>query len=395
MEPDTTACTPTSSGAQTFRERFLEAVFRDSFGYVAARDHEFPYPERLRSGSRLVRLGIAARGVLGDLARRLAHRAAWARRGPWVEQAAHELAATGRGFERLESVYESLADEPSRDLFVKLLEWRVLGPRRVRLHTSPDRYRRGLERVNRDLLLERATQRVKDPYFPELNQYAFELGHRKLRVETDETSMLDTFVLEQYAYRRGPMTVCAEPGDVVVDGGGGYGDTALYFACLVAPSGEVVVLEMDPRNRRIIERNLERNRDLASRMRVTDATLWESSGELLPFLAGGKQSRLQLNPAADGGIAETITLDELVARADLPRVDFLKLDVEGAELAALKGAEGVLEEHRPKLAVALYHHPEDLTQIPAHIDELGLGYRLFLDHTSAGWEETVLFAAPP
>jgi FkbM family methyltransferase len=162
----------------------------------------------------------------------------------------------------------------------------------------------------------------------------------------------------------------------------------------VAPDGQVVVVEMDPRNRRTIARNLNQNGEPASRVRVTDAALWESSGESFQYVAGGKLSRLQPELAADGGTVETVTLGELVDRLGLGRVDFLKLDVEGAELPVLKGAKGVLEEHRPKLAVAIYHRPEDLTEIPRHIDELGLGYRFFLDHTSAGWEETVLFAAP-
>jgi FkbM family methyltransferase len=395
MEPDTRARAPAASGAPAFRERFLEALFRDSFGYVPARDHEYPYPERLRSGSRAVRAGLVARGAARNLARRLVHRAAWARRGAWVEQAARDLAAWSRRFEELEAVYASLADEPSRDLFVRLLEWRILGPYRVGLPTSPDRYRRELERLHREHLLEAATHPVHDPFFPALDRYAFEAGGHRLTVETDETSMLDTFVLEQYAYRQRAVTVSAEPGDVVVDGGGGYGDTALYFSSLVAPDGEVVVVEMDPRNRRTIERNVQQNPEHASRVRVTSAALWGSSGESLQYVAGGKLSRLQPEPAGEGGAAETVTLDELVERLGLPQVDFVKLDVEGAELAALKGASGVLEQHRPKLAVALYHRPEDLIEIPRHIEELGLGYRLFLDHTSPGWEETVLFGAPP
>jgi FkbM family methyltransferase len=395
MEPDTTARAPAASGAPAFRERFLEALFRDSFGYVPARDPEYPYPERLRSGSRVGRAGLVARGAARNLARRVVHRAAWARRGAWVEQAARELGAWSRRLEELEAVYESLADEPSRDLFVRLLEWRILGPYRVPLPVGPDRYRRELERLHREHLLEAGTQPVHDPFFPQLDRYAFELGGRPLTVETDETSMVDTFVLEQYAYRRGAVTVCAEPGDVVVDGGGGYGDTALYFSTRVAPDGQVVVVEMDPRNRRAIERNLEQNGEAASRVRLVHAALWESSGESIPYVAGGKLSRLQPEPAAEGGTAETTALDELVEGVGLGRVDFLKLDVEGAELAALKGAAQVLEHHRPKLAVALYHKPEDLIEIPRHIAELGLGYRLFLDHTSPGSEETVLFGAPP
>lgn len=361
---------------------------------MSARDHEHPYPERLKAGTRLGRLALAVRGVAVDAARRAVHRVVWARRGPWVEHAASELAATGARLDELEAVYRSLADEPSRELFVRLLEWRILGPRRVELPTSADRYRRELERVHGELLVERGTQSVADPYFPRLDRYAAEVAGTPLTIETDETSMLDTFVLEQYAYRRGPRTVMVEPGDVVLDGGGGYGDTALYFSAMVGAGGRVVVLEMDPRNRASVERNLDRNPEPGARVAVEAAALWHQSGVSFEYVAGGKLSRFQAEEAAEGGSVETTTVDDLVERAGVERVDFLKLDVEGAELAALQGASRTLAEQRPKLAIALYHKAEDLVEIPRHIAGLNLGYELFLDHTSAGWEETVLFAAP-
>jgi FkbM family methyltransferase len=384
----------TTGRVSAFRERFFNDLLRDSFAYVPARDHEHPYPERLKTSSRLGQWRLAARGTLVDLARRLTQRAGWSGAGEWVEQAALELAATAGRLEELEAAYEALGDEPSRELFVKLLEWRVLGPRRVRLPVTPNGYRTGLERVHRELLRERGTREVDDPYFPRLNRYAYALGGRALAVETDETSMLDTFVLRQYTYERGPAGVRAEPGDLVLDGGGGYGDTALYFASLVGAEGEVIVVEMDPRNRRAIERNLELNPELASRVRVVDAALWEASGVSLSYVAGGKTSRLGVEAASDRATTETVTLDELLERIGVDRVDFLKLDVEGAELPVLKGASRTLERLRPKLAIAAYHHGEDLTALPLYLRDLGLGYRLFLNHISAGRDETVLFASP-
>jgi FkbM family methyltransferase len=150
---------------------------------------------------------------------------------------------------------------------------------------------------------------------------------------------------------------------------------------------------MDPRNRRAIQRNLELNPELAARIRVVEAALWESSGVTLDYVAGGKMSRVVEGAAAEGGAIETTTLDELVERNGLRRVNFLKLDVEGSELAVLRGATQTLRDHRPRLAIAVYHHVRDIWEIPLYLHGLGLGYRLFLDHTSAGMDETVLFAS--
>lgn len=53
--------------------------------------------------------------------------------------------------------------------------------------------------------------------------------------------------------------------------------------------------------------------------------------------------------------AETVSLDEYLAAAGWPRIDFIKMDVEGAEFAAVQGAFETLRRFRPKLAIAVYH----------------------------------------
>jgi hypothetical protein len=70
------------------------------------------------------------------------------------------------------------------------------------------------------------------------------------------------------------------------------------------------------------------------------------------------------------------------------------MDIEGAELGALRGAERTLREFRPRLAISVYHREDDLVEIPRYLDGLGLGYEFFLDHFTIYGEETVLFAQP-
>jgi len=377
----------------TFRERFFAELLRDAFSYVPARYHEHPYPERLRTEARAGQWALAAWASAKNVARAGAARIAARRRQDWIDHAARALATTAGRLERIEAAYDVLSDEPSRDVFLKLIEWRVLGPRRVRLPIGPDEYRQALERVARDYMVQRATRRVDDPYFPQLNRYETRVNGARVAVDTDETCMLNTFVFHQYAYERGAVRVAVDPGDSVLDVGGGYGETVLDFAAIVGPAGSVVCLEMDPSNRAAIEQNLELNPELAERVRVLRGAVWEASGVSISYISGGKMSRV----SADGNDARrgliTTTIDEIVASEGIG-VDFLKLDIEGSELPALRGAERTIREFRPKLAIAAYHQPEDLFEIPLFIDALGLDYLLFLDHTSAEADETVLFGIP-
>ena len=118
------------------------------------------------------------------------------------------------------------------------------------------------------------------------------------------------------------------------------------------------------------------------------------SGVRLTFASRGSQTSVTRSAEPSGRTLEasTISLDDFAADRGIERIDYIKLDVEGAELKALRGAEGVLRTFRPTLAVAAYHSESDLIEIPSYLASLDLGYEFYLDHFSAGIPETVLFA---
>jgi hypothetical protein len=68
------------------------------------------------------------------------------------------------------------------------------------------------------------------------------------------------------------------------------------------------------------------------------------------------------------------------------------MDIEGAEQAALKGAENLIREQRPKLAICVYHTPQAIWEIPEIIMKINPDYKLFLRHYSITEAETVLYA---
>jgi hypothetical protein len=75
-------------------------------------------------------------------------------------------------------------------------------------------------------------------------------------------------------------------------------------------------------------------------------------------------------------------------------VDFIKVDVEGAELDVLRGAAHTLRTQRPRLALAVYHRPEDPAVLPAFVASLDVSYRWYLQCSTMTDVDTVLFGVP-
>jgi FkbM family methyltransferase len=255
-------------------------------------------------------------------------------------------------------------------------------------------YRAMQSEADRELRAEEATFEVSDPWFSPLSLYRVPMAAGPpVALHSHSVDVVSVFLMDQYTYDHAPHRVGVEPGDVVIDVGGCWGDTALYFANLVGPAGKVFTFEFDPENLAILRTNLALNPELASRIEIVEAALWHTSGETLGVVQAGRMSQVVRDDGAPPQLfVPTITLDDFAEQASLDRIDFVKMDVEGAELSVFHGATGSLARFRPRLAVAAYHKHDDLVRIPEAIASIGGSYRLFLDTFSAAEDETVLFA---
>lgn len=172
--------------------------------------------------------------------------------------------------------------------------------------------------------------------------------------------------------------------EVFVDGGAYTGDTLLAFlrktknrytrCCAFEPEPE----------------NMAKLAALAGRQRFRDVSiigkaLW-SGAEVLRFSGAAGSAGSSISGTGTAAV-ETDTVDRAA-----PDATYIKLDVEGAELEALKGAAETIRRNRPKLAVCLYHKPEDLFEIPLFIRSLAPGYRFFLRQHQPVSCELVLYA---
>ena len=88
------------------------------------------------------------------------------------------------------------------------------------------------------------------------------------------------------------------------------------------------------------------------------------------------------------------TIDYLVDSGEIEKINFLKLDVEGSEMATLRGARNSIDRFKPKLAISIYHKPDDFFEIINYIKENHKYYKLYVDHYTVHREETVVYGLP-
>jgi FkbM family methyltransferase len=109
---------------------------------------------------------------------------------------------------------------------------------------------------------------------------------------------------------------------------------------------------------------------------------------VLRFENAGTRGSAITGVSATGVEIPVVGLDEVLNGG---RVSFLKMNIEGAELEALKGARNAIAEWQPKLAISAYHRPTDLWQVPFLIRELRPDYRMYLRQHDGGVIETVVY----
>lgn len=151
--------------------------------------------------------------------------------------------------------------------------------------------------------------------------------------------------------------VMPQSGGVFLDVGAYIGPYTILAAQAVGPHGKVVAMEPDIANRRQLERNLTLNR--IANCTVIPCAAWSRSGTIgwrkgeQPVWHGVDESQISET-------VEAVRVDEIVLQRGLDRVDWIKMDIEGGEIEALKGAENTLARFRPKLFIEVHETAEAL-----------------------------------
>lgn len=238
-----------------------------------------------------------------------------------------------------------LDDQASRDLFDKLVLFRLLGHMHVRLPVEP---RRAVP----------AEGKIDDTgdigMFGPLPIFSVPYHGSETWVKCGASNVAATFLSGQYYFDRGGVRIAPEAGDHVIDGGGCFGDTALAFAADVGSHGRVYTFDPMLKHCAIMREAFQMNSRLASHIDLFDVGLAGTDSER----DAAHSTPQPINPGArlEEGLP-TRTIDGLVSSNKIERIDLIKLDIEGSELGALQGGEKSLKRWRPKLAISLYHRP--------------------------------------
>lgn len=172
-------------------------------------------------------------------------------------------------------------------------------------------------------------------------------------------------------------------GEVFVDGGGYDGFTTLEFVTRCPSYHSVHFFEPSEKNLLSARENLSSLRDI----NYHPLGLYDARKTLFFDSNDGSASRI-----SDTG-SENIEVDSLDNVVD-EKVTFIKLDLEGAEMQALRGMKDHILKYHPKLAVAIYHQPSDFRDVPNYILSLRDDYDIYIRHYTEGWAETIMFFIP-
>lgn len=174
--------------------------------------------------------------------------------------------------------------------------------------------------------------------------------------------------------------------EVFIDAGGFDGLTTVSFMEWCDGNGYSYIFEPDERNRVSIKNNLKEISDYE----IVPKALWSRTATLAMDSKGNFASnvREKIEDRQEETIA-SVSIDDFAKRR---KITYIKMDIEGAEAEALRGAARVITEQKPKLAVSIYHKERDIWEIPALILSYCPEYRFYLRHYSFSWYDTVLYA---
>ncbi len=164
-----------------------------------------------------------------------------------------------------------------------------------------------------------------------------------------------------------------QPGDIVVDVGAHVGT----FTRLALDRGAaaVIAFEPDPLNLACFRKNFVE--EIASgQVRLVPKGAWSEERLLTLWVGEGNsgESSVVLNRGGSAVEVPMTTLDIMIDTLRFDRVDFVKMDIEGAEREALRGAAELLRRHRPRLLLDSYHRPDDMVVLPAFLREIHSDY---------------------
>jgi len=207
--------------------------------------------------------------------------------------------------------------------------------------------------------------------------------HLKVRLGHSFNELPDASTDNQYFPN--DIVKLTEP-EIFLDCGAFTGDTLNdYLKYAKVPFKKYICLEPDPQNLSVLNKN------------ITSKNI--SNVQVLEIAVGNENAELKFDATGGGGagLSDTGSISVQCKRIDdyfNEEFTFIKFDIEGAELSALKGAYITIQKYKPKLAVCIYHLPNDLWEIILYIKKQFPFYDLSLRTHQFDGLDFVLYAIP-
>jgi len=167
------------------------------------------------------------------------------------------------------------------------------------------------------------------------------------------------------------------PGDVVLDCGANVGVFTRF--ALNAGARLVVAIEPAPENIECLRRNFQAEIE-AHRVIVYPKGVWDKEDTLEMLIDQSDQAAdsfvIHRTGAKPSVKLPLTTIDRLAAELALDRVDFIKMDIEGAEVRALQGAADTLKRFHPRMSLSAYHQDDHPVEIPKAARAAWPGYHV-------------------
>jgi FkbM family methyltransferase len=298
-------------------------------------------------------------------------------------------------FDGLFQTFNLLSDQYSRDLFIELILYRLLGFPHVKLSTNTETHWRVRKSVNQYIIRD-SELAFENWQQTKLKHFEFNYNGSRLSYDGLPSNLAWTFFMPMYEYAKGNIFIGPEIGDCIYDCGGCFGDTALKFASQAGNQGMVESFDFLPNHITMMDYNRIQNTPLAEIIKVRPYAVGEESKNIdCHFLIPDTKILPGASLLSDEFKSQpipTVAIDDWLSNGKIKTPDMIKMDIEGYELAALKGAANTIRQTKPKLAISLYHQFEDFVTIPAFIKKCVPEYHFFIDHYTIHHEETVLYA---
>jgi FkbM family methyltransferase len=185
--------------------------------------------------------------------------------------------------------------------------------------------------------------------------------------ELDLSEMIDFSIYMLGAWERhvqGAYRRCLAHGDVVLDIGANIGAHSLPIAQLVGPHGRIIAIEPTDLAFRKLRRNIELNPELSARMIPLQMAMLAGADGAVPeriYSSWPLRAPQEAHPVHGGCLQRTSgavgsCVDSLVSSLSVPQVNFIKIDVDGAEPEVLLGARSTLQRWRPRILLEWSDH---------------------------------------